>query len=366
MRALTIGTIAGIPVRIHWSFLIALPLLALVFGQNVAPAAELVGADPRELAGSLWLWGLALTLALFLSVLVHELAHAIYARRKGAAVHDITLLMIGGVSRIGDPPRARHEAIMALAGPGTSLALGVAAGLVFTALPAGWLEARVALVLLAEMNLLLGLFNLVPAFPMDGGRVLRAVLSARLGPLRATRAASLVGKAFAIAFVLAGVLGGGVFLVLIGGFVYLGAEAEARQVRMKSALGRVRVRDLMSGPIATIGAHDSVRDAAERMMREHRTAYPVVDPDDGQVIGVLTLGDVRKVPDERRARVEAAAVAHRAPPVAPDDEAWTAFRAIVESDVPVLPVVDHGELVGAIDQSAIMRGVELGGLAAPR
>lgn len=361
MRAVTIGSVAGVPVRIHWSFLIALPLLALVFGQNVAPAAEMIGADPRSLSGSLYLWGLGLTVALFVSVLLHELAHAIYARRKGAAVHDITLLMIGGVSRIGEPPQARHEAVMALAGPGASLAIGVLSGVLEALLPAGWTDARVALVLLAELNLLLGLFNLIPAFPMDGGRVLRALLATRVGPVRATRIASLIGKLFAALFVAAGLFGGGVFLILIGGFVFLGAEAESRQVRMKSALGRMRVRDLMSGPGGVIGAHDSVRSAAERMVREHRTAYPVVDR--GQVVGVLTLGDVRKVPDERRARVEAAQVAHRAPPIGPDDEAWTAFRAIVDSDVPVLPVVDHGQLVGAIDQSAIMRGVELGGLA---
>ena len=364
MRAVTVGTVAGIPVRIHWSFLIALPLLALVFAQNVAPAAAVLGIDPRALAGGPWMWGLGLTLVLFLSVLLHELAHAVYARRKGAPVHDITLLMIGGVSRIGEPARARHEAIMALAGPGVSLALGVAAGLLLAVTPAGWIDARVALVLIAEMNLVLGLFNLVPAFPMDGGRVLRAVLASRMGPVRATRAASLVGKAFAFAFVAAGVLGGGLFLVLIGGFVFLGADAEARQVRMKSALGRVRVRDLMIRPVGVVGAHDSVEQAAERMIREQRTAFPVMD--EGEVVGVLTLEDVRKVPGQRRNGVEAAEVAHPAHPVAPDDEAWTAFRAIVESDVPILPVVDHGEVVGAIDQSAIMRGVELGGLAASR
>ena len=364
MKAVRVGSVAGIPVKIHWSFLIALPLLALLFAENVATAARVVGADPRSLSGAPWLWGLGLTLALFLSVLVHELAHALYARRRGAAVQDITLLMIGGVSRIGDPPRARHEAIMALAGPGASLALGVAAGAGYLATPATWQEGRVALILFAEMNLLLGLFNLVPAFPMDGGRVLRAVLAGRLGPVRATRVASRVGKAFAVAFVVGGVMGGGLFLILIGGFVFLGADAENRQVGMQSALGRVRVRDLMSGPVAAIDAHASVRQAAERMLREHRTAYPVVDA--GHVVGVLTLGDVKKVPDERRGRVEAAQVAHRAPLVGPDDEAWTAFRAIIESDVPILPVVERGEVVGAIDQSAIMRGVELGGLAGSR
>src|SRR5690606_1169711 len=140
MRAMKIGSVSGIPVRVHWSFLLALPILAVIFGQHFLAAADMAEVPREELGGQPWMWGLGLTLLLFLSVLVHELAHALYARRKGARVVDITLLMIGGVSRIGEPDRPRDEAIMALAGPLTSLVLGLAGLGLFFATPAGWVE----------------------------------------------------------------------------------------------------------------------------------------------------------------------------------------------------------------------------------
>ena len=360
MRALQVGSVSGIPVRVHWSFLVALPFLAVIFGEHFQVVARLAGVDVGELGGQPWMWGLGLTILLFLSVLLHELAHALYARRKGARVVDITLLMIGGVSRIGETKRPKHEAIMALAGPLTSLVLGGAALVMFALAPRSWLEVRLVLLVTGEINILLGLFNLLPAFPMDGGRILRAVLATRLGAGRATRVAGVVGKVFAAGFVAAGLLGGGFFLVLIGLFVFLGADAEVRQSRMRDLLGNVRVRDLMSRDAPSIPARTTISSAAVRMQAERQLAYTVVE--DGRVVGVLTLRDVAKVPDEDRATVEAMEVAHQTPAVAPDDEVWKAFRAMGESDVQVLPVIDHGELVGAIDQAAILRGLELQGL----
>ncbi|HLU67235.1 MAG TPA: M50 family metallopeptidase [Kofleriaceae bacterium] len=355
-----IGSVSGIPVRVHWSFLLALPILAVIFGQHFLAAADMAEVPREELGGQPWMWGLGLTLLLFLSVLVHELAHALYARRKGARVVDITLLMIGGVSRIGEPDRPRDEAIMALAGPLTSLVLGLAGLGLFFATPAGWVELRLFFVILGEINLLLGLFNLLPAFPMDGGRILRASLSGWLGGARATSVAGIIGKLFAAAFVVMGLLGGGFFLALIGLFVFLGADAEVRQMRMRDMLGDVRVRDLMTRMPPSLPARTTIRTAAERMQAEQRVAYTVVE--DGRVLGVLTLEDVAAVPDERRGVIEAVDVAHPAPAVAPEDEVWKALRTMGESEVPVLPVVDHGELVGSIDQAAILRGIELRGL----
>jgi Zn-dependent protease len=364
MRAMQIGSVWGIPVRIHWSFLLALPFLAVLFGEYFLGAAEMAGLSRQDLAGRPWMWGLGLTLALFLSVLVHELAHAIYARRRGVRVVDITLLMIGGVSRIGEADRPRTEAIMALAGPLVSLLLGSTALALFLVASAAPIELRLGLLLAAQLNLLLGLFNLLPAFPMDGGRILRAALTGKLGSHRATWIAGTVGRVFAVLFVVAGLLGGGFFLVLIGLFVYLGADAEVRQMQMRDLLGDVRVRDLMTGAPPSIAARTSIRRAAERMEFERQPALTVVD--DGRVVGVLTARDVKAVPDQKRGAIEAVEIAHATPSMAPEDEVWKALRTMGESDVPVLPVVDHGELVGAIDQAAILRGIELRSLHEPR
>src|SRR5262249_35470501 len=151
-----------------------------------------------RIGGDRLLWGLAVALALFASVLLHELAHSLYSRRTGARVSAITLLMIGGVSQIEDVPRRPlHEATMALRGPLTSLAIAAVLGAALLVVPRDMelFEVRFLLGFTSYLNLTLGVFNLLPAFPMDGGRVLRALLVKRLGFLRATRAASRVGQA---------------------------------------------------------------------------------------------------------------------------------------------------------------------------
>src|SRR5712671_4852831 len=246
--AIRLGRIAGIPVQIHFSFLLALPLLAYLFAQQFVAAAQLVGIPQGRIGGDRYLWGLAVALALFASVLLHELAHSLYARRTGTRVSAITLLMIGGVSQIEDSPRRpRDEAIMALLGPLTSLAIAGILRAALLAVPrdAELFELRFVLGLTSYLNLTLGVFNLLPAFPMDGGRVLRALLVRRLGFLRATWTASRVGKAFAVIFAVLGLLSGNLILLVIAWFVYLGAQQEMAQVEAKEVLGSIRVADLL-------------------------------------------------------------------------------------------------------------------------
>jgi Zn-dependent protease len=234
MGGFKIGTIRGIPIRVHITFLIVLPILAVGFARTFRVAAHLAEVPPEKVTGSPFLWGVGMALALFLSVLLHELGHSLYSIRKGGKVRDITLLMIGGVSQMSEMPREpRHEAMMALVGPLVSLGLGVLLyGL--HALSAGTsFGIQFGLFYLAGLNLFLGLFNLLPAFPMDGGRILRGVLTPRLGALRATRIAATVGKVFAVLFGIWGLLTLNLILVLIGFFVFVGAQSEQRATMMK-------------------------------------------------------------------------------------------------------------------------------------
>ena len=223
MQAWSIGRIAGIPVRLHASLLLFLPLLAWSF---VPAGTGLVGI----------LWGCVYAVALFACIVLHELGHSLVARRQGAVILDILLLPIGGVARIvGMSSRPRDEFAVAAAGPAVSLALGAAGWLAAPYLVNFNLYLGIVTDSLGWMNLWLGLFNLIPAYPMDGGRIFRALLSPRLGHLRATRIAAIVACIVAILFAVRAVwpwFHGGqvrIFLLLIALFVYQSASAELKR-----------------------------------------------------------------------------------------------------------------------------------------
>ena len=224
MQAWSIGRIAGIPVRLHASLLLFLPLFAWTFVS--------AGTGPAGI-----LWGCVYAVALFACIVLHELGHSLVARRQGAAILDILLLPIGGVARIaGMSPRPRDEFAVAAAGPAVSLALGATGWLAAPYLAGVDLYLGVVMDSLGRMNLWLALFNLIPAYPMDGGRIFRALLSPRLGPVRATRIAARTAQAVALLFAIRAVwpwFHGGqvrIFLLLIALFVHQSASAELKRL----------------------------------------------------------------------------------------------------------------------------------------
>ncbi|MGZ3457892.1 MAG: CBS domain-containing protein [Archangium sp.] len=357
--AFKIITLRGIPIRVHYSFLLVLPFLAWLFSQAFRSAAEAADVPAESLRGHPLLWGLGLAVALFLSVLVHELAHSFYALRKGGQVSDITLLMIGGVSRITRmPDGSRQEALMALAGPATSLMLGGLFLIGYVLLEgARSFNLRFAVFYLGDLNVFLGLFNLLPAFPMDGGRVLRALLTGRLGRVRATQVAGVFGKGFAVLFGVLGLFSGNFILLIIAAFVFMGAESESREVLVQSLLNRVHVGELMVARTAAVEAEDSLEEVAARLQAERRRALPVVEG--GRVVGLVTLGAVRQVPAPRRAQVRVREVSQPVPELSPEATAWQALREMGQRRLPQLPVVRDGLLVGTVTQDDVMRGMEL-------
>lgn len=361
--AIRIGSLFGIPIRIHITFLLVLPFLALGFARVHDDAARAAGVPAERLAGTPFLWGLAVALALFLSVLVHELAHSVYALRKGGRVRDITLLMIGGVSQISEPPRRpRQEAVMALVGPVTSLVLAAIFAVADRAAAASRFDLRFALFQLASLNLALGVFNLLPAFPMDGGRVLRGLLAERWGPLRATRVAAAAGKVFAVLFAVWGFFSLNLLLMVVAFFVWLGADAESRGVLVKALLGHIRAGDLVRSRPTPVSPSTTVFEVGERMVRELRTAYPVAEG--GELLGVVGLDDVQHVPPTERTSLRVAQVLRRVPPVDARADASSVLRALEESRAPVVPVVDGGILVGVLSSVDVGRGLQLGELEA--
>lgn len=359
MGGFKIATIKGIPIRVHYTFLLILPFLAYQFGLLFRSAARHADVPAEMIQGSPFVWGLGLALALFLSVLIHELAHSLYALRMGGRVRDITLLMIGGVSNLSAPPKSpRREAVMALVGPLTSLALAA----VFYALDRavigiGSFELKFGLFYLAEMNLFLGLFNLLPAFPMDGGRIVRALLTDRQGLIRATQISAGLGKLFAVLFGIIGLFSFNIILIIIAFFIFLGAESESRNVLIKAMLGHVRVRDLMSPVRSFVSPKTSVYEAAERMLRERCLAYPVME--NSHILGVVTAGLVERVPPGDRERTSVEQVMRPAQALSPEDDLGRALQSMSEKDVQLLAVVESGTAVGILHRSDVIRGLKL-------
>src|SRR3990170_4355972 len=265
-----IARVIGIPIYLHFSWLIIFGLIAWTLSTGYFPAQA-----PDLPASSSWAKGLVASLLFFVSIVLHELGHAVVALRQGLRTRSITLFIFGGVAQLEkDPKDGRAELWMAAAGPLVSLAL---AGLfyAFASLPFVGASAAAVAKYLALINLILALFNLVPAFPMDGGRLLRGALWGPLGKARATRIASGAGTFFAFFLIFAGVFSllrgdslGGLWYILIGWFIKDASSASYQQVRLDETLRGVTVRDAMVEAVVTVPSSGSVAEAArENFMR---------------------------------------------------------------------------------------------------
>jgi Zn-dependent protease len=301
--AVTLFHVKGVPVRAHWTLLLILPYLAVVFSAQFERVAHVAGIAPESLRGAPLLWGALLALALFASVAVHELAHTLVAMARGGRVRDITLMLLGGVSHFEHmPERPRTEALVSAAGPVTSLAI---AGLLFVALWAvgyGSPDLRLGVFYIAYLNLLLGAFNLLPAFPMDGGRVLRAALAARLSRRRATDIAATVGVIVAVLLGIVGLIGGSFLLILIAVFVFFGARLEARGERVKEALAGLRVADLLGAQPPTVELDTRLDQVLPLMHRAGRLQLITVD-EHALTAGIVRAADIVEIPPAARSRM---------------------------------------------------------------
>ncbi len=366
MRGFTIGRIAGIRIRVDWSWIIIFLLVTWTLAVGYFPVLF-----PNFTIGLFWVLGAISSLLLFASVLVHELAHSFVARSQGLPVESITLFIFGGVSQIEEEPRtARNEFLMALVGPLTSLALALVFWVVFlgTATTSGPVAAVSQY--LAVINLALGIFNLVPGFPLDGGRVLRAIIWGISGNLRsATRIASYVGQGFAFLLIFGGValiFGGaflsGIWLAFIGWFLNNAAAASYRQLIVRQSLEGVPVRRLMETDVDKVAPDLTV----QRMIDEHilsgrQHAYPVMT--DGEMVGLICLHDIRNVPRDARAteQVSQAMTPYdKLVTVNPGEDLSKAVDALGRYGYEQLPVVDEPHhLVGLLRRADVINYLQV-------
>lgn len=311
--SLTLFRVRGVPVRAHWTLLLLLPYLAVAFATRFTAVAEVSGTDPDAVVLPPLVWGLLIAVGLFASVALHELAHTLLAVRLGGRVREITLMLLGGVSQMEHMPRRpRAEAAVAAVGPATSLALGIVMLLFLMVIPGrgAGADLRIGVFYLGQLNLVLGVFNLLPAFPMDGGRVLRAVLASRLGPTRATWIAARVGQVAAVALALLGLWSGNFLLLLVALFLFTGAGAEARAQEVGETLARLRVADLVTAPPPTVPLDAYLDEVLPRMREASRLDLVAVDSH-GEPVGVVSAADLADVPAMRRAVVQVRDLGHR-------------------------------------------------------
>jgi Zn-dependent protease/CBS domain-containing protein len=371
MRSFRIGSVFGIPIKLDATFLLILPVFAYLIGTQVdmwidllndVPFNAALNADALIAGDGRWLLGSVAAVGLFVGVVLHELGHSVVAMRYGYTIDSITLWILGGIASLSDQPEEwNHEFYIALAGPAVSVALAVGSWVALQALPSSLDFARFVFGYLALMNLALAAFNLLPGFPMDGGRVLRALLARTRPFARATQIAAEVGKLFALVLGILGLLSFNLILIGVAFFIYIGASGEAQRTVMNAAFEGVTVADVMTHgeDVHTVEATDSVADLMDRMFEQRHTGYPVKR--NGEVVGMVTLDDARSVQAVERdaMRVEDVMTdeVYTVPQYA---NATDALDALQRHGVGRLVVVDaDGEMAGLITRTDLVNAFDI-------
>ncbi|NIS79235.1 MAG: CBS domain-containing protein [Anaerolineales bacterium] len=343
-NSFTLFSVRGIDIRMHITFPLILIWSALQF-------SLLTGGGATGAA-----FGVVSTLLLFSIVVLHELGHSVAAQRYGVTVKQIVLLPIGGVAQLARiPEKPMEEFVIAIAGPMVNFVLAILLALVSLALG---LELRLndLPALLSNLgqfslisvfgyvfssNLFLGLFNLLPAFPMDGGRVLRAILASRMSYARATRLAVSIGQSLAWLLGLWGFLQGGLFLIVIAVFIYMGAGQEGQAVQIRSVLGGLTVEQAYSRGPEPLRMNSTLREAVQLTLNTFQSDFPICDGEN--LVGILTHARLVKALDEFGPDVSISQVMDKEiNPVTPQDSLVEAQRRLMEQRLEALPVVSKG------------------------
>ncbi len=342
--SLNLGKISGIQVYIHWTFLILLGWVVINVG------GEGVGET---------LWSTAFILSIFVCVFLHELGHALAARKYGIGTRDITMLPIGGLARLETmPDNPKHEFVVAIAGPLVNVAIaGVLTAVIYT------LNREVALMSISNIgfnnffnnllwaNVVLAVFNMIPAFPMDGGRVLRALLSFKLERTKATHIAASIGQLLAIGFVFFGLFYNPV-LVFIGIFIFLGAQAESSHTRTQSMLQGATVRDVIMHNYKTLHTEDTIATAVKMLLDGQATDFLVLN--ESGVAGALSRNQMIKALSEQGNQTAIGSVMDAdIPRLSPDMPLEKAYEMFQQQRYPILPVLENEEVIGIVDMENV-------------
>ena len=376
-----LGQIAGVQLFVHWSIIVIFSLITLSLGASVFPRWH-----PEWPPALIWGTSLAAALCFFVSLLAHEMSHALVARRQGIAIHRITLFLFGGLAHMeGEPETPKAEFLVAVAGPLASIAIGLVSVVLGVWLAGFGSEAEIArdpvaafrsigpvatlLLWLGPINLALAVFNLVPGFPLDGGRILRAALWAATGDqVKASRWASHMGQAVAWGLILLGIVNvlqgaflQGLWLALIGSFLNSAARASYQQLLFQRALGSLRVERVMRRGTEWVPAQTTIEAlVGEHLFRSDQRAFPVMT-DEG-LVGLVSFSDVHRVPQTRWHTTRVAEIMTPAQDLISLPKNASAARALAllaSHDINQLLVLDDGLVEGLVQRSDLLTWLAL-------
>jgi Zn-dependent protease/CBS domain-containing protein len=374
-----IGRIAGIEIAIHYTWLLALFIFTWLVGQGFAVTY------PGWHSYLYWIAGFLATFTLFISVLIHELSHSLVARAHGLAVSSITLFILGGVSNLTEEPeKPGVEFRMAIAGPLASLVLGIVFWILWYSITKTWAlpvfnvnipanKQTLALAIigfLAYANIALTIFNLLPGFPLDGGRVFRSILWGATGNLnKATNIATIVGRVFGWAFIALGVwlalfvsggLLNGIWFIFIGWFLNSAADNSRREATLQEHLTGVSVEQVMQKDIESVHPYTKVADLIQMIfVQEHKRAIPVTEGDN--LVGIVTVSDIKNLPQEKWQTTPVEQIMNRGMlyTVKPGDDLGRVMKLIAEHDLNQIPVMSQLTLVGMITRADVINYLHL-------
>jgi len=358
-----IGRIMGIPIRVHYSWIIVFGLITWSLSTYYFPKAA-----PELPAASYWLKGVLAALLLFASVGFHELSHSYIAMKYKISIVSITLFIFGGVAQMkGEPPHPKAEFRIAIAGPLSSFLLAGLFYLFSTGTEGG---VRALFSYLAQINFIIAVFNLIPGFPMDGGRVLRSIVWQKSRDFfYATKKASGIGQKIALLFIFLGVFSifagvpGGLWIMLIGWFIYMAAQTSFQQATLQEALSGIKVGDIMTTDIVYLKPNISIDEAVnDFFLRYGFGGFPVVD--NGRFLGFVTLKEIKNIPREQweKKAVSEIVVPHeKKREISPEASVTNALEVMIKENVGRLAVIEEGRILGLITRNGIARYVQIKG-----
>lgn len=358
-----VATVMGIPMRVHFSWFIVFGLITWSLSTHYFPKAA-----PDLPVASYWIKGTLAALLLFASVAFHELSHSYVAKKYHIPITSITLFIFGGIAQMkGEPPHPKAEFRMAIVGPVSSFFLSAFFFLIAINTTGG-LKALFSY--LAQINFILGAFNLIPGFPMDGGRILRSVIWSKTKDyFYATKKASNFGQKIALFFVIFGTFlifsgsSGGLWLLLIGWFLYMAAQSSSQQATLQEVLSSIKVKDVMVRDIVTLNSPITIDEVVDKyFLRYGYGGFPVID--NGKFLGITSLKEIKDVPrkDWSKVKVSDILVPHdKKWEVSPDSDVMEALELMIKEDKGRIIVMENDKVVGLITRNGIARYLQIMG-----